>query len=386
MKRLLLGLVCILSVIALPLPIFAQSNLQTGTAVTLPADVTIATDYFAAGETVILDGTVTGDAYIAGGDVTINGTIEGDLLVAGGNININGQILQDIRSVGGNITIVGSVGKNVTVLGGSINVAPTASITGSLAAAGGNLTILGTIGTDVHTAGGQVNIGGQIGNNLLAGVGNFTLTSTSQIAGNVQYWSDKQVTIAPGATVSGTIQYHETPRMTKPEAETVQKASVGILSMVKILSFVSALLVGCLLLAVFPTFTSRVASSMSSQWAMHLGVGFLAIIVAPIGMMLLIFTIVGIPLAMLLLVGMLFGLWMAKLFVSITLGMMVVKRFRLSGSKYLTFAVGLVLFYIVGLIPFIGWLFTLLATLIGFGALITTKKTMYSELRKEDLI
>lgn len=365
---------------AVPVSVLAQSNFRSGDTSTLPQNETIDRDYFATGKDVSVDGTVNGDAYLAGGNVTVNGTINGDLLAAGGNLNINGEVTGNIRVAGGNITVNGKVGRNVTAAGGSITASPNSQVTGSITSAGGNLNLLGPIGKQANLGGGQINIDNSVGSDVNAAVGNLTLSSRANVNGNLIYWSDTKASINPQAKVSGKVTQNIPPKKEAPKAD----AAAGAYTAFKIISFLTALVFGLLLIRLFPNFTLQTAQTIKRNWLLSLGLGFLAIAVTPFAVILLLITIVGIPFAILWIFFLVFDLWLAKIFVAIAIGSSIAIYFKRQWTLYLAFLLGLIVYYIIGIIPLVGWLFSFTAAIVGLGAIILTKRNYYQKEKQLD--
>lgn len=382
MKRLFLLLTALLLTLSIPMAVLAQSNFQSGETVVLSSTEVINKDYFAGGSNVSLNGTVNGDAYVAGGDVTLNGVINGDLLLAGGNLNINGTVTGNIRVAGGNISINSKVGRNITALGGSITVAQSSIVPGSVTLVGGSLSILAPIGKEANFAGGHVNIGNTIGGDVNAGVGQLTLSPEAKINGNVTYWSDQKADINPAASVSGSITQNQPPK--SPESPKVSPA--GFFTFFKVFSFLSALIVGLVLIRLLPNFTSRLVGNVNSKLFSSLGIGFLALAITPLLMILLFITLIGVPLAFLWLFFIIFSLWLSKIFISLAIGEYLKKYFKQTWSVYWVLPLGLLIYYVIDLIPVIGWLFNLLAVLTGLGAMVLIKKQYYQELHTQKMI
>lgn len=387
MKRLLFLLVLIFSVLIFPAVSFAQNNFNSGNNVVLSSDQTINRDYFASGSDILVNGTVNGDAYFAGGNTTINGKINGDLLSVGGNININGEVAGSIRAAGGNIIINGKIGRNVSIAGGSINIHPSSEIAGSMTAAGGNINVLGPIGKDVNIAGGQVNIDNSVGGDIAAGIGQLTLSPNAKVDGNINYWSNNKASLSSQSTVSGKITQHIPPQRQKMQTPQAAKATLAaFVAAFKIMGFLSALLIGFILIKVFPVFVSKTSNEISGNLLLTLAVGFIALAATPFLFILLLATVIGIPIAFLYVIAVVFDLWFAKIFVSLAIGLYTSKRVEHKWNMHLALFLGLLIYYIIGIIPVIGWLFDLLAGLAGFGAIILTKKNIFTDLSKKKLI
>jgi hypothetical protein len=100
-----------------------------------------------------------------------------------------------------------------------------------------------------------------------------------------------------------------------------------------------------------------------------MGVGFLVTIAAIPGVILLLITVVGIPLAGLVLFMLLIYGYLAKVVVGYALGRWMSAKFNWKMTPYTEFALGLLIIYIIKLIPVVGFLAGLIVFWIGLGAL-----------------
>jgi len=381
-------IVVVLTTLSIPLfvggvVLAQQLDYSQNKTVVLPKDEIVDKDYFAAGETVTISGTVNGDAYIAGGTVNIEGEINGDLFAAGGVVNLGGTITNDARVAGGEVTISSQINGNLTALGGNVNITDAANIEGSLVSGSGNLSIFAPIGKGLTVGSGNVTLGDTVGGDITAGVGQLTLTPNAQVSGDLTYWSDQDAQVQAGAQITGQTTHNIPP---KPSKDQPKKAIASTAIAFKIISFVSALIFGLILIKFLPVFASETKKIIGQKLLVSLGVGFLALVLTPIAFIVLLLPVVTIPLALILVVGFLITLYLAKIFVAMWAGHRISKIFNLKTGNYSTFLLGLVVIYIITLIPFIGWLVWLLVVLTGTGGVVLTKFNFYKQLRSKNLL
>lgn len=360
-------------------------NFRSGENTTLGSNETINKDFFASGERVTVAGVVNGDAYLAGGTLVINGTINGDLLAAGGSIEVNGSVTGDVRVAGGNITITGNVGRNLTVAGGNISLSPQSVVRGSLTAVGGNFSLQGPVEKDITMAGGELSLGSSVGGDVNAAVGQMILNPRSNVAGNLRYWSENDLVQNSEASVSGTITKQAPPRGDVDEEE-LEAVGKGFITMFKILSFLTALSFGLLILRFLPVFSTKVADTIKTRPLLSLGIGFLALAATPILVVLLLFTVVGIPLAILALFALIFYLWLSKIFVAMVTGRFLADYLDRKTNVYLAFTLGLLAYYLITLIPIIGGIAGFVSGLMGLGAIVMMKREYFQQLRSKKII
>jgi cytoskeletal protein CcmA (bactofilin family) len=370
---LLFPLLCI----PLLLPQPAEARVITGkTTAVVNEDEVIGEDLFIAAESVTINGTVEGDVYAAGGSVEINGTVTGDVLAAGGNLILSGSVGQDVRAAGGSILVNNAeIAKGATLAGGSITIDSESSIGGSLLTAGGNITNRAPIGRDLLIGAGSAVINAPVQGEVLAGVESLQIGPNASIAGDLSYPTSADTNISPAASISGTIKEvlsKGTEDLSKP-ARDLGAAWSGAHTGLKIWSYLSAMVVGALLLYFLPKVSTGVADTLSERPLASVLWGFVAfLLVGPLFFMLL-FTILGIPLAFLLLLFFFIDLYLTKLVVGLALGQWLTGRFGWGLSLFLTLALGLGVYYLLQLVPILSFFVSFLGTLAGLGAIVVYK-------------
>jgi hypothetical protein len=343
---------------------------------TLSQNQIVNKDYFAAGEVVEVYGTVNGDAYIAGGQIKVEGTINGDLLVVGGQIKVTGKVTGNIRAAGGQIDLTGAtVGKNITLAGGDLESAETTKVGGSFTAAGGNINLYSPIGKGVNLAGGNVSLNGIVLGDTQVASEVVRVTPKASLAGTFDYWSQNEPIIDSQAVIKGVKTKHELPVNITPEQNRafqdgarngLARATNGI----KFFSFLSFLVVGLVMAKLFPEFSVKVSQYINKFPWPSLGWGALISIFTPVALVFVMVTIIGIPLAgMGFLIYFLFS-YIGKYFAILTVGEMLLLKFKQKHTIYFAFVAGLVVYYILALIPIVNMISRLGFYLIGFGGLV----------------
>jgi cytoskeletal protein CcmA (bactofilin family) len=349
--------------------------------VAVPASQVVNGDYFAFGGTVEIAGTINGDLYASGGQVVIDGTVNGDVLVAGGRVSLSGTVSQDVRAAGGQVTISGKVGRNLTVAGGQVELAPSAVLGGGLVAAGGNVDLSAPVTGAVKVAAGTLTVANRVGGNLDAAVGTLRIASRADIQGDVNYWSRREASVSEGARIGGKIVRNVPPK--RPRLfPTAAFAWLGFVS----INFLSTLILGLLSVRFLPRFHQSVVTTLSERpWA-SLGIGFVAAVVLPVVCSLLFATVVAIPIALILLTAFFIMLYWVRIYAISRIGEFILARLRPASSRASTFVLGLFVYYLLAIIPFIGWLVLPLVMLFGFGAELIARKQFYTTARTQGLI
>jgi cytoskeletal protein CcmA (bactofilin family) len=365
----------------------AAPNLREQEVVTVGKGEIVNRDFFLAGGDIVeISGVVNGDVVIAGGQLTVDGVVNGDVLAAGGSISISGEVSQDVRVAGGQITISGKVGRNLTVAGGNIEVTSSAEITGGGLFAGGNVTLASPFGGDVYVGAGNLTISNEVNGDVNAGVGSLRLSSGTKILGDLTYVSDADPLIDSSASVSGQILRKDIPESDWAAKVDEKKAEKTLWSSFRVVGFLSALLFGLLMLRYYPNHTKSVASTLSGNFLRSTGVGFLVLIIAPLASLFLMITIIGFPLGGLLGFAFMLASYVAKIFAALALGTWGYKRFGRKETMYMPFILGLLAYYIITMIPFIGGLIAFVVLLSGLGATYLSCRILHEKALKAKII
>ncbi|OGY25715.1 MAG: hypothetical protein A2134_02610 [Candidatus Woykebacteria bacterium RBG_16_39_9b] len=385
MKKLLVALPILALLILVPSASANDKDNHKTKVVTLPVGEVVNKDYFAFGDIVEVSGTVNGDVYAFGGQVLVDGKVNGDLIAAGGMVNISGDVSQDLRVGGGQITISGQIGRNVTVGGGNVEFTNDATVRGSILAGAGNVTLASPVGTNVKIGAGNLTISNKIDGDVEAGVGDLRLTSKAKVAGNLTYWSDQQASIDEHALVSGEITKKSAPNIAKPSARGIFGGFAAFKIISTAIGLVSTFVLGLILIRFFPKFSSAAVNTLNKRPLASLGIGFLTLVATPIIFVLLLITVIGVPIALILLAFYLISLYLARLFVMFWVGAAISARTGRKLHQVWVFIIGLILYYVVTLIPVVGGITTFLVVTFGLGAFLITKRDTYLATRKSSL-
>ena len=173
------------------------------------------------------------------------------------------------------------------------------------------------------------------------------------------------------ATVHGAIL-----RRPLPEGwslENARRGIVGMQVMAAVISFLSTLLLGLVLLRVYPLFTLRVTSTMRERPGPSLGWGTVALVATPVVAVSFLVTLFALPIGVILLALYLAMVYLARIYAITCLGQLLLRRPPDSPSLTGPFVAGLVLYSILSVIPILGGLVTVLTILFGLGALLIGK-------------
>lgn len=326
----------------------------------------------------VLPGIAAADTR-SGGSVVVgpDETVTGDLEAFAGSVVIRGTVTGDVSAFAGDVRIEGRVEGDVEAAAGSVEIAPGATVGGDLQASAGNVRIAGAVAGNVEAAAETVSVadGGTIGGNLEAGAETVRLASGASVAGDVRYGG--QLDRADGAQVGGATVQDGDLVVNGPIVGDVPRIPAWVGTAYGFL--VNAAL-GILLLAAFPAFSRRVTAQATDSPLRSGGIGFLTLILVPVGLVLIALTIIGIPLSLIgaLLFG--FTLWVGAVYGRIAVGDWLLGLVNVQ-NRWLALLVGLVVVALGVSIPIVGGLVEFVVFLLGFGALATA---LYRSYRRRD--
>ena len=247
-----------------------------------------------------------------------------------------------------------------------------------MAIGGGDVSINAPIAGDLYVGGGNVYINAPVGGNVKIEAEKITLGSGAVISGSLTYKAKKELIQETGAVVGGQVSFEE--RAEEKDAKTVLVAIFSAVILWKFLTLlVCALMVGLLL----RRYGKEVVSIATKQPFHELGRGLVVMLVILVVSIFLIVTLVGIPFGILGLIGFFALMILAWITAPIILGAVVYKYLLKGGFEisWKTILLGVFLFSIIELIPFMGSLINTLLVLIALGASVTLKIKVLKEWR-----
>lgn len=353
---------------------------------------------FTSGENVVANEPVNDDLYITGGIVSIPADINGDLTAGGGRISVDGNVSGDVMAGGGDISVLGQIGDDVRAVGGSLRI--DSAIAGDLLGAGGDITLTdrSSVGGDVNLAGGNLLVGGTINGDLKLAAG--TVYLNANVAGNVSLLNCEKITFGPQAKILGTMWYRSHEEMQIPANVVTGKVTyVGIpedqikenmpslVAGFSLFSYLSTLLFGLILIWIFRYSLLHTADKVNEAALRSLGVGFLVLVLTPIAALIFLITTIGLPVSMVLMALWLIFLYVGKVMAAALIGFKIIRVTENNsfGRVFGSFALGALIFYVIGMVPFAGWILNLLFVLTALGGFTLYGLEAVDHLRKKKI-
>ncbi|QVL58089.1 MAG: polymer-forming cytoskeletal protein [Simkaniaceae bacterium] len=338
-----------------------------GEIIVLPSNAVVDNDYFANGRTVEISGTVNGDVYVLGGQIFIDGIVNGDVLVAGGSVEISGKVTKNIRLIAGQALISGQVGGNITSVTGTIELSPSSSIGRNAVIVSGNTDLESKVGNNVRLYASSVRISDGIQGKVIAYVGHLRLTSKANIGGSLEYWSNKNALVDPNAKIKEGIIHHPSFFYDFFHSKLLKGLKIGSKLAALLMNFFYSFIIGLVMLRYFPRRVERTIETLNSKPAQSLVAGIVLLFLLPVTMLVLLITILGAPFALALLSLTVIGLYTAKVFSVLWLSTNIFRKLEFKKHRRLYFSFGLIVYFILTTIPYLGTIVTIAALLFGIG-------------------
>jgi hypothetical protein len=365
-----------LALLLLVLPAFASAATFVEQKTLVVSSSTVDNAYLA-GTSVTVSAPLPADLVATGGTVTSYSTIAGDALVAAGTVDLEQAITGDVRAVGARVNITGPVGGDAVVAGAQVNVSGGAH---EMRIAGANVTVSGGAHGPVTIYGADVTLSGTYDGDVeIIASDHFTLGENTHIHGALRYNAPTQVVIPSSSAVDGgatyTGSYAYVP--TNAEAHKFAIAGAGIFFMVRALA---VMIVAALIAGLFPRFTVALAERAyirrPARLALLALLGFGVLVTTPVLCVFLLVSFVGTGLALLLLAVYWLFIILSYIYAGILTGglahrLAARKRSLTNNVSWKDALLGMLIFFVIGSVPYLGWPATVLAVCFTLGALVS---------------
>lgn len=373
----------VLAVVLLAIPLVSlAAEFRSGEQPSVTRDETINSDLYIAGGSVTSAGTVRGDVVSGGGTVLVSGPVSGDVLVGGGNITVLGDVSDDVRIGGGSVVVQGSIAGDAVLAGGQITLGGS-RVGGDVAIAGGTIRIDSPIGGRLKIAGGDVYLNAPVQGDVEIRAEKVTLGPKANIAGALWYAAPNEATMEEGSVVRGSTNFEE--HASRANVEKGFKAALAAFVTIWMIAKFLMLFVGALVLGLFFKRYARVlVANVAEQPLRELGRGIIGFIVTPVVSGILLFTVIGIPFGILGLIA--FGALciFSTLLAPIVIGSIIHKRIWKPADYVVNWKIillGSAVYFVLGFIPFLGWLVKFGILLVTLGAVLGIKWSVAKEWR-----
>ena len=354
----------LLFALALP-PRASAADVRRGRAVTIAAGEVVHNDLIVAGPSVRIDGTVEGDLIVATRNLNVTGHVTGDVIGFTGVAMIDGVVDGNVRVISRSLILQGLVAKNVSAITNSFDLASKGNVGGEAILISGDADLDGKIQRDLLGLIPTSDIEGLVGGEMWIRGGSLTVASTAELRGPATFAGPQQPTVESGAKLASPIHTEITQEVRRNRRSTARVVVRAIFA------YAGALVVGILLLLVFPGFF-RAALRETGAIGLPIGVGALALLA---GMFLIVMGILllflGIGAGVAAVMAYAPILYVAQVFVGAWLGNRILGELFANTSAVVgRIALGLLIVRGIGLIPVVGGLMWTAVFLWGTGAVL----------------
>jgi len=331
--------------------------------VTVPKNQVINSMLLSTGTDIKIEGTINGDLFCFGQDIVISGIVLGDIYCAGQNITFTGNASGSVRLAGQDITYSGKSLGSVSLAAQKVTVQNGTDIGRDLLVAASNATIDGKIGRDASIAATNATVTGTIGRDLGGRYQFLTLAPSANVKGSIDYTSQNDLLKSSTTQVGGAINRRNVAAKSGTQLPSIYVFAAYV--------FISLLIVSLTVVLIFPKLFARTTKEISERTGATIGKGLLTLFIAPIVLIVISATLVGIPLA-----GLAFAAWLVVLFLSGPIFAYYVGHRITKGkhSPFVTMLAGSVIVLLLYLIPVVNAVIGMVVGIVGSGAAVGALK------------
>jgi len=366
--------------VALAFIVFADhaqaADFRSGTDITVDPTEQVDDTLYAVGQTIVMAGHVTGQIVTAGETVTISGQVDGDVNAVASTGTISGVMGGAVRVAGGTITISGQVKGDLLIVSGTVTIAPTAIISGDVVITSGTVNVNGPVAGKVRGNANDLYINATVGGNVDVVVDKIALGPAARLAGGLRYTSPDPVVATSGAVITGAPQHDIASDRNFPGRDYRAWLHWLVSPEFRLLSI---LVSGVVLVAILPTIAVAGADGIRRSPIVALLAGVLTAIFAPVALILLGATLVGLPAALLGFVGYFVVLYLSQVIAGLAIGRWILpKSWDVDGRGYnlLAMAIGVALIGAVRFIPlsYVNRIVSLVVDVLAFGGVVSAAR------------
>jgi cytoskeletal protein CcmA (bactofilin family) len=402
MKTVALKIIVLLAIYAATNPAIATTFLNTKSP-SFEVDTVYNDDVFISGARIKFDSRVNGDLVSLTYEMVQTDTIYGNFMALAYSVQNLGPVMGSYRAAGRIVSCNSDIGRNVLIAAQDINVGPASHIGRDADLAGASVVYQGDVKGNLKITSRMAIVSGHVTGNLIFKGDSLTINPNTIIDGGINYTSPVRVTIAPGAVITGKVNWEKEENV-KPQEQHkgnfwttltwgislrgyfIIMAIISILVIIPtlipsltwispiVLWFILAVSGNVLILLARPKALAA-QKILEARLFPSMGLGFIIFFLTPIIVMILFFTIIASPLAIILL--MLFGVAMfaGGIIASLYVGRRICKIFSPASTNtpgFLCFTIGMSIILALSLIPILGYLLILVTLMSGLGGLAQT--------------
>ena len=339
------------------------------------ANVSIMTEevnnIYAAGARVSIEGKVKENIWVAGALVDVDTEIDGDLYAAGSNVSVKGIVTGKARVACADLRIDAEINEVLYAAAASIEVSANTKLPSHSTLTAAYIEFDGTAGDNLSLYAEEIEFSGQTSGSVTIEGRYVELDETVHIGGDLIIRSSEEALISQDATIVGTLTQISLEDSKFFKAHKDDSDDLGF----SLLLATSVFLLGLILIIFARGFVEQGITMLRTQPVRSILWGLVVFFGLPIFVFLTIVTIFGIPIGVAVLLLLPFLLILGFTIAALGVSDLILNRNNESKKirqRLLLFGAGVILFVILGFIPFLGGVLIFVALLIGLGAAAVT--------------
>lgn len=331
----------------------------------------VSAQVFEAGDKFDVSGNYDSTKFIAGNNVTTKANIDGIAFVAGNNVTTGGKISYGFVA-GNNVVISGEVEKDLFAAGSTITIEDTAKLPRDVFLAASEVIVKTNIGRDLNVGASRVDLSGvTVTGDATVYAESIVLDENTVIKGTLKYYEDTSVQNLDKAQIGST--------KTVANTEEVETTSSIIIS--KITNIVSSYIAILVILLLVPKFKKKIDKEKfeAGTIAKTSLLGLATLVVVPVLVIIGLVTMFLIPLSLILLALYIVAIYLSTLIAYYIYGKKIYSLIGKKSNLYLELLIGIVLFKLIAMVPYVGAFIVFISVLYGMGIIFNAVKELPKE-------
>jgi len=308
------------------------------------------------------------DVFFLGKQIDFSGMSGLALTAVAEQVNVTGKTGNGIKAAARSITIDAKSTGTSFLAAETVTFEADSVMNGASFVGARKVQIKGKMTGDLYVGAGEVSINNEIHGNVEVWAGQLKIPEQGKIIGNLVYHSDHQLSEESAARVTGEIRFEQNEG--GPFHDTFTDSYFDRSLWVSVLFKLSFAVLGFILL-LLPATRMLDKQLTAKEVGLHSLWGLIPMFIYPSAFVISIILLITIPLAVSLLLA-----FVPILFVTKIVGLTVIGGFLANAlnmatkSRFLFFLIGIILYSLLSLIPFFGFLLMIFVSSIGCGILL----------------
>jgi cytoskeletal protein CcmA (bactofilin family) len=343
-----------------------------------------------------MQGVVVGDLSSFGYRIINQGNVTESANLFGREITHSGKVDGTFRAFGELVRIEGYVGRSALLFGREITLAGGSVVERDLSLFGDQIWLEGAVKGNLKGCAGRIELSGVIAGDVDIQADQIAIIKPAVILGKLTYTSENeaQIDLADGVTIAGGTTW------LKPEKKDAEEAANDRYTelVLKISSLFAAFLFGIIVVRLFRPYAEESFEQLRTRFSVAVAAGLLGVVLlmlcvivlvfalatmiagmvvintdaAPFGALILIFSLLMVPITSFLSITGAIVFYSGKIMVAFLIGYLIVGRIRQTSNPMSKSALflGLLIAYGLFMLPYVGFTFYVIISIIGAGAII----------------